>query len=137
MTFVVLDFFQTLGVPVWVDEDFRLRHVEIEAAVGHALRPEPSGNFPKRANPRLEVLQFSVSEIAQRAAGGASLVFGWQRKIADFLKIIREQEGVGLFVSQALAGANDGVRVGGGLGFAVFGKGEKYGFAEAVLGFDE
>ena len=64
-------------------------------------------------------------------------MFGREREIADFLQIVGEQEGVGLFVGQALAGADDGVGVGGGLGFTVFGEGEEYGFAEAVLRFDE
>ena len=53
MAFVVLDFFETLGVAVFIDEDFRLGHVEVEAAVGHAISAETRGNFPERTNPSL------------------------------------------------------------------------------------
>ena len=56
---------------------------------------------------------------------------------ADFREVVFKHEGVGLFVSEALAAADDGVGVGGVAEAAVFGEGEEDGFTQAILGFDE
>ena len=79
VTFVVLDFFKAIGVAVLVHKDFGLGHVEIEAAVGHTVAAELTRDFPEGTNPRLQVCELGVGQLTQGAAGGAGLVFGWQR----------------------------------------------------------
>ena len=137
VTLVVLDFFEAIGVAVFVDEDFGLGHVEIEAAVGHAVAAELARDFPEGTNPRLQVGELGVGQLMQGAAGGAGLVFGWERQRTDFRKVVGKEEGVGLFVGEPFAGTNDGVRVGGGGDFTGLRKREEDRFAEAVLSLDE
>ena len=51
MALVVLDPFQAVRVAVRIHENFRLWHVEVEAAVRHALAAQPPGDVPERAQP--------------------------------------------------------------------------------------
>ena len=137
MTFIVLDFFEPVGVALRVDENFCLGHVEVQAAVRHPVLAQFRGDFPQGADPCLQVGEFRVAQVAQRPAGRAGLVFWREGQGADAFEIVFEQEGVGLLVGQPLAAANDGVRVGRLLGPAVFGESQEHGLAQAILGFHE
>jgi len=137
MTFIVLDFFEAVGVALGVHEDLGLGHVEVEGAVGHAVVTELAREFPELAHPFLEVGELGVGERGQRAAGGTRLVFGREGKRADLVEAVLEQERVGLFVSEALAAANDGVGERVGLRAALGVEHEEDGLRQPVLRLDQ
>ena len=72
--------------------------------MGHALAAQAPGDVPEGAQPGLQVGQFAVAELAQRAPGRAGLVLGGQGQGADGLEVVLEEQGVGLLVGEAACG---------------------------------
>ena len=134
---VVFDFFEAVGVALFIHEDLGLGHVEIEAAVFHAGDAEAASDRPELANPTLEIGEFLGLQRGEGAAGGAGLVFGREGEFTDGGKVVGKEECVGLFVGEALTAADDGVGEGGGLEAAFGVEDEEGGFGEAVLALDE
>ncbi len=137
VAFVVFDDFDSVGVALFVDEDFGFGDVEIEAAGIHAALPDFGGDGPELADAGLEIAEFGVGKGVEGAAGGAGLVGGGEGDFADFFEVVFFEEGERLFVGEAFVAADDAVGEGGFEEFSLGGEDEENGFREAVFVFDE
>jgi len=104
VAFIVVYAFEPVGVAALVDVDFRLGHVEVEAAVGHTFASQRGGEFPETVQPRLQGGELTLGKRGKGAACGTGLVFGWEWEGADLLEVVGKEERVGLFIGEAFAG---------------------------------
>ena len=109
VAFVVFYLFDSIGVPVLVDVDLGFGHVQIEAALGHALFPQPGGKRPELTHPFLEILQvhgsgeFRRGRVRSSPSGGpeAGVAFRTTSSLSSLSK------GVGLAIGQTLVAPDD------------------------------
>ena len=66
---IILDELKTIGIAFRIDENFRLGHVEIEAAFLHACLAKARGKLPKPTHPFLDIAQLIERHAIKRPTG--------------------------------------------------------------------